>query len=163
MYRFAGNSADLVGEAQNLAAIRLSHLLRQRSDVVTEEFALPFIAREILRLYREGENDPERLANRAIGCLREHVQKRESALRLAGHPTWTDKRHAEVSSEMKRRLRSLKIASDKCERAAEEATSLRESLELIRFLADLTELRHRIKRELALQSAATSSASLAVN
>jgi hypothetical protein len=82
MYRFARRNTEHMAEAQNLAATQIAHLRHHRSEI-SEQEALSFVAREILRLYREGEQDPQRLANRAVSQLREHIQKRESALRLA--------------------------------------------------------------------------------
>ena len=82
MYEFANRDAERLAEAQNLAATQLSHLLHARSGV-SEAEALPFLAREILRLNREGEQDVQRLASRAVSLLREHIQKRESASRMA--------------------------------------------------------------------------------
>ena len=54
-----------------------------RLEGFTRRIAGPFIVREILRLHREGEHDPEKLARAAIGLLRDHIQTRESAMRLA--------------------------------------------------------------------------------
>jgi hypothetical protein len=65
--------------------------------------------------------------------------------------------------EMENLLRALKIAAAECEREAEKATCLADSLEMIRDLADLMELRRRIEQELALQPAATSRGSEAIN
>jgi hypothetical protein len=85
MYRFSRRSSEPIKQAQDLAATQLAHLLHHRSDISTDE-ALPFLAREILRLHREGEKDTQRLANRAIGSLREYIQKRDSARRLTSCP-----------------------------------------------------------------------------
>ena len=82
MYRFSRRNTEKVAQAQNLAATQFAHLQHHRSEI-SEEEALPFLAREILRLNREGEQDVQRLANRAISVFREHIQKRESALRMA--------------------------------------------------------------------------------
>ena len=82
MYRFAKRNTEHLAEAKNLAALQLAHLQHHRTEI-SEEEALPFLCREILRLNREGEEDVQRLANRAISLLREHIQKRESALRIA--------------------------------------------------------------------------------
>jgi hypothetical protein len=85
MYRFSRRDSEPLKQAQNLAATQLAHLLHQRSNISTDE-ALPFLAREILRLHREGERDTQRLANRAISLLREHIQKRDSAQRVTSRP-----------------------------------------------------------------------------
>ena len=82
MYRFAKRNSEHIAEAQNLAATQLAHLMHRRSGI-SEDEALPFLAREILRLNREGEQNVQRLASRAVGLLREYIQKRESALRIA--------------------------------------------------------------------------------
>ena len=82
MYRLNRSDADLLREAQDLAAAQFARTFQQRFDL-TEEFALSFLAREILRVHRKGERDPQRLASKAIGLLREHVQKWESAHRVA--------------------------------------------------------------------------------
>jgi hypothetical protein len=74
MYRFAKRKAEHIAEAQSLAAAQLAHLRHHRADI-SEEEALPFLCREILRLHREGEKDAHRLASRAISLLREHIQK----------------------------------------------------------------------------------------
>ena len=89
MYRFAKRDVDHLAEAQELAAVQLANLIRHRSQILEKEAiafeeATSFLAREILRLHREGERDAQRLANRAVSLLREHHQKRESALRIAG-------------------------------------------------------------------------------
>lgn len=82
MYRFFRKDSERLKHAQDLAEIQLAQLLHHRSDISISD-ALPFLAREILRLNREGEQDVQRLANRAISAFREHIQKRESALRLS--------------------------------------------------------------------------------
>jgi hypothetical protein len=82
MYRLQNRKAEGLAEAQNLAAAQLAQMRRGRAEI-SEQEALPFLAREILRLHREGERDTEELASRAVSLLREHIQKRESALRLA--------------------------------------------------------------------------------
>ena len=81
MYRFKRRKTEHLAEAQGLAAVQLAHLRHHRMEI-SEDEALPFLCREILRLNREGENDAQRLANRAISLLREHIQKRDSAQRL---------------------------------------------------------------------------------
>jgi hypothetical protein len=88
MYRFAGRQTEQITEAQHLAAAQIANLRHQRSEI-SEQEALSFVTREILRLHREGERDARRLASRAVSLLREHIQKRESALRLA-HPSDPD-------------------------------------------------------------------------
>jgi hypothetical protein len=85
MFRFSRHNAELLAEAQNLAAEQLARLLHQRSNISTEE-ALPFLAREILRLNSDGERDTQRLANSAVSLLRQHIQKRDSAFRLSTRP-----------------------------------------------------------------------------
>ncbi len=70
-----------IAEAQDLAEMQLAHLRHNRLTISGDE-AQPFLAREILRLHREGEQDAQRLADRAISLLREHVQRQESALRI---------------------------------------------------------------------------------
>ena len=82
MYRFDERQTERIVEARNLAALQLPQLKRSRSDFPEGE-ALSFLTREILRLYHEGDHQAQRLANRAISHLREHIQKRESTLRLA--------------------------------------------------------------------------------
>ena len=82
MYQLSNRDAEHLAEAQNLAATQLAHLLHPRSGI-SETEALPFLAREILRLHREGEQNVQRLASRAVSLLREHIHKRESALRMA--------------------------------------------------------------------------------
>ena len=85
MYRFSKRNTEPLKQAQNLAATQLAHLLHHRSNISADE-ALPFLAREILRLHREGERDAQRLANRAVSSLREHIQKQDSAQRLTSRP-----------------------------------------------------------------------------
>jgi hypothetical protein len=85
MFRFSRHNAELLAEAQNLAAEQLARLLHQRGNISTEE-ALPFLAREILRLNRDGERNPQRLANSAVSLLRQHIQKRDSAFRVTTKP-----------------------------------------------------------------------------
>ena len=85
MYRLSSSNTELLREAQNLASTQLAHLLNHSSDISTEE-ALPFLAREILRLNRAGEKNVQRLASRAVSLLREHILKRESALRITSRP-----------------------------------------------------------------------------
>lgn len=81
MDEFFRPKAETLRHAQALAEMQLVHLLHQRSDTSVSD-AVPFLAKEILRLNREGERDVQQLANRAISLLREHIQKRESAQRL---------------------------------------------------------------------------------
>lgn len=85
MYRFSKSNSEPLKQAHDLAATQLAHLLRKRPDIVADE-ALPFLAREILKLHRQGERDTQKLANRAISALREHIQKQDSALRLTTKP-----------------------------------------------------------------------------
>jgi hypothetical protein len=85
MYEFFRKEAETLKHAQALAEMQLAHLLHQRSETCLPD-AVPFLAREILRLNQEGETNVQRLANRAIGLLREHILKRESALRLTSNP-----------------------------------------------------------------------------
>ncbi len=73
---------EKIAEAQDLAEMQLAQLRHHRLTI-SEDEAQPFLAREILRVNREGEQDAQRLADRAISLLREHVQRRESALRIA--------------------------------------------------------------------------------
>jgi acetate kinase len=80
MYRFAKRTEHLA-EAQNLAAMQITYLLNHRAGV--SEVTRFRLAREILRLNRDGEQNVQRLASRAVSLLREHIQKRESALRIA--------------------------------------------------------------------------------
>jgi hypothetical protein len=82
MFRFHGRKTEFLAEAHNLATVQLAHL-QHHNFKISEEFALSFLAREILRLHVEGERDAQRLATRAIGLLRQHIQKHESASRLA--------------------------------------------------------------------------------
>jgi hypothetical protein len=82
MFRFTRRNSEKIAEAQNLASLQLANLRHQRKDI-SEEEAMSFLAREVLRLYREGERDPQRLANQAVSLYRQHIQKRESAVRLA--------------------------------------------------------------------------------
>lgn len=82
MFPFQRQKTELIAEAHNLAAAQFARLQHHRSEFM-DDAALSFLAREILRLHREGENDPERLAERAVSLLREHIQKRESASRIA--------------------------------------------------------------------------------
>jgi hypothetical protein len=81
MYRIGGRSTRALKRAHDFAAIQVAKLCE--SHAVPRDEALPFVAREILRLNREGEHNAQRLANRAVSGLREHIQKRESALRVA--------------------------------------------------------------------------------
>jgi len=85
MYRFFRRDREQLKHAQDLAEMQLAQLIHHRSDISPDE-ASAFLAREVLRLNREGENDVQRLANRAISAFREHIQKRESALRLTSQP-----------------------------------------------------------------------------
>jgi uncharacterized protein YoaH (UPF0181 family) len=85
MYRFFRRDREHLKHAQDLAEMQLAQLMHHRSDISTGD-ATAFLAREILRLNREGEKDVQRLANRAISSYREHIQKRESALRLTREP-----------------------------------------------------------------------------
>jgi hypothetical protein len=85
VYEFFRTKAETLRHAQALAEMQLVHLLHQRSDTSLSD-AVPFLAREILRLNREGETDVQHLASRAVSLLREHIQKRESALRLTSEP-----------------------------------------------------------------------------
>lgn len=84
MYKLDNEDVEIVNRAARLA-LHAAHRIN-----VTDDFAERFLTREVLRLYREGISDTEALAQTALGRLRDHVQARESARRLA-RPVTSDR------------------------------------------------------------------------
>lgn len=77
MHGLSNDDVELVKGATQLA------LHGAQRINVSDDFAERFLVREILRLHREGLAEINMLAEAALARLREHVQIKESAHRLA--------------------------------------------------------------------------------
>lgn len=81
MYQFSENEIALIKLAQQVAAALAKAIpFKVECD---EDFARQFLTREIMQLIREGECEPSKLADAALGRLRGFIQTKESAKRLS--------------------------------------------------------------------------------
>lgn len=81
MYQFTDEEILLINQAKDRAfAIVQRHPFDLHGD---GEFSSQFLAREVMRLFREGERVPSHIAEHAVNRLREHIQVKESASRVA--------------------------------------------------------------------------------
>ena len=81
MYEITATQAALANAARQRAFERFDDSLPKIRIPFAD--AQQFLSREVLKLMHEGEADADRIAAIAIGHLREFLQRRESALRVA--------------------------------------------------------------------------------
>lgn len=77
MYEVSPEEAEVVSRVIRLA-MHAAHRINVPDDVAER-----FLAREILKLRRDGVEGDRHLAETALGRLRDHIQITESARRLA--------------------------------------------------------------------------------